>query len=151
MRVGFVTQAEACERLIVGFKAPLTPIGKARPRFTRWGGVYTPPATHMAERKLALACRQALSDFVKPSDAPIRIAIRACFAIPSSASQKKRAAMLGQPVTKKPDADNIAKLVLDALNGIAYTDDKQVFSVSVEKRYALEDSMAIDVLETLLS
>ena len=37
--------------------------------------------------------------------------------------------------TVKPDTDNIAKSILDALNGIAYKDDKQVVTLSVKKRY----------------
>ena len=36
---------------------------------------------------------------------------------------------------KKPDVDNIAKVVLDALNGLVYTDDKQVTDLRVRKRY----------------
>ena len=36
---------------------------------------------------------------------------------------------------KKPDCDNIAKIILDSLNGIAYADDKQIISLSVEKYY----------------
>ena len=37
---------------------------------------------------------------------------------------------------KRPDADNIAKIVLDALNGIAYKDDSQIVDLSVPKRYS---------------
>ena len=36
---------------------------------------------------------------------------------------------------KKPDVDNIAKAVLDALNGIAYDDDKQITSLVIDKKY----------------
>ena len=39
---------------------------------------------------------------------------------------------------KKPDADNIAKVVLDALNGVAYEDDKQVVRVTISKVYSFE-------------
>ena len=38
--------------------------------------------------------------------------------------------------TKKPDCDNIAKVILDALNGIAYHDDSQVVELVVHKHYA---------------
>ena len=38
--------------------------------------------------------------------------------------------------TKKVDADNLAKSVLDALNGIAYDDDAQVSLLLVYKAYA---------------
>ena len=37
--------------------------------------------------------------------------------------------------TKKPDADNIAKVVCDALNGLAYKDDAQVIDLTVHKRF----------------
>ena len=40
--------------------------------------------------------------------------------------------------TKKPDADNIAKAILDALNGLAYYDDAQVVHLEVQKRYSNE-------------
>lgn len=36
---------------------------------------------------------------------------------------------------KKPDVDNLAKIVLDSLNKIAYDDDAQVCRLLVEKRY----------------
>ena len=38
------------------------------------------------------------------------------------------------PDTQKPDADNDAKLVLDALNGVAWDDDQQVTDLHVIKR-----------------
>lgn len=38
--------------------------------------------------------------------------------------------------TKKPDADNIIKVILDALNGLAYQDDAQIYRVYFEKMYA---------------
>lgn len=38
--------------------------------------------------------------------------------------------------TKKPDSDNIIKIILDALNGIAYHDDSQICSIHFEKKYA---------------
>ena len=37
--------------------------------------------------------------------------------------------------TKKIDCDNLCKTILDALNGIAYDDDKQVCRLYVEKPY----------------
>lgn len=33
------------------------------------------------------------------------------------------------------DIDNIAKVVCDALNGVAYKDDKQIVSLKLAKRY----------------
>ncbi len=49
-------------------------------------------------------------------------------------------------VPKKPDCDNIAKIILDALNGLAYDDDAQVVKLYVEKRYGAFDHVTV-VLE----
>ena len=38
--------------------------------------------------------------------------------------------------TKKPDSDNIIKIVLDGLNKVAYYDDAQICKLSFEKRYS---------------
>lgn len=37
------------------------------------------------------------------------------------------------PYTVKPDLDNVCKLVLDALNGVAWADDAQVVSIFANK------------------
>ena len=38
--------------------------------------------------------------------------------------------------TVKPDSDNISKIILDALNGLAYYDDNQVTDLTIYKLYA---------------
>ncbi len=40
---------------------------------------------------------------------------------------------VARPFTRKPDADNIAKSVMDALNGMAWEDDAQVTELTVRK------------------
>jgi Holliday junction resolvase RusA-like endonuclease len=47
--------------------------------------------------------------------------------------------------TAKPDADNIAKLILDALNRVAWDDDSQVVDLRVKKRHAPEPGTLIRV------
>ena len=42
----------------------------------------------------------------------------------------------GDWATKKPDSDNIIKIVLDGLNKVAYHDDAQICKLSFEKRYS---------------
>ena len=37
--------------------------------------------------------------------------------------------------TKKTDADNIIKIVLDAMNNFAFKDDTQVTKLEIEKKY----------------
>ena len=49
--------------------------------------------------------------------------------------------------TTKPDTDNIAKSILDSLNGIAYKDDKQVVDLRVRKQYAEVPSVSVWISE----
>ena len=56
----------------------------------------------------------------------------------SSETKTNKALMIARKVfpTKKPDLDNLAKAVLDALNGVAYKDDCQIVTVLSKKNYA---------------
>lgn len=67
--------------------------------------------------------------------------------IPDSYAKSKRREMANAPCMVKPDCDNIAKAVLDALNGVAYHDDAQVTRVSIEKRWTEFRDSVIVVLE----
>lgn len=49
--------------------------------------------------------------------------------------------------SKKPDVDNIIKIVLDGLNGIAYDDDKQVVYASCKKMYGTAGEIWVCVEE----
>ncbi|WP_442855820.1 RusA family crossover junction endodeoxyribonuclease [Blautia sp. Marseille-P3087] len=68
----------------------------------------------------------------------MRIRIQAFYGIPKSSSKVKREAMLKGELlpAKKPDIDNIAKAVLDALNSVAYRDDTQVVELQLRKQYS---------------
>ena len=69
---------------------------------------------------------------------PLEIAILSLFEPPKSVSQKVRALMLNGEIlpTKRPDADNIIKIILDALNGSIYHDDAQICNIYFTKKYA---------------
>lgn len=122
----------------ISFTVPGTPQGKARPRVVRSasGGshIYTPDKTVAYEELVRLKCREACSC---PLTGPLSAEIEAIFPIPKSTSKKARQLMEYGQVrpTKKPDADNIAKIILDAINGIAYEDDAHVVRLSVVKDY----------------
>jgi len=115
------------------FVVPGQPQGKARARTTNFGS-YTPEKTVLYENYIKMCYQQ---QFKECTDKPIEISITACFEPVKSVSKAQRLAMLNNliPPTKKPDIDNIAKVVLDALNGIAYKDDKQVIKLNVYKKY----------------
>ncbi len=109
--------------------------GKGRPRFGN-GRTYTDTATQNAEAWVRL-CAEPVRPMV-PLDGPLAVRIEVAVAVPASWSRLRRAAALAGTTrpTGKPDADNIAKLVLDPLNGLLFRDDAQVVELTVVKRYA---------------
>lgn len=109
------------------------PTGKGRPRLSRWG-TYTPEKTVNYENLVKFSYLQVSND--KLADCPVKIEIWAYFEPPKGTSKKKYNELLGQPYTKKPDGDNIAKIICDALNGLAYSDDNQISELIVHKLYA---------------
>lgn len=123
---------------------PGKPCGKGRPRFARTGHAYTPETTRAAEAAVKLAARH-----IRPIDGGVRICVTAYFVVPRGVSKAVRERMLAGEIrpTVKPDADNILKLAQDALNGIAYADDKQVVSVAAEKFYAEVARVEIELEE----
>lgn len=114
------------------FVIPGLPKGKGRPRFTRNGRTYTPKETILYENLVA-----ASYDGEK-FDGDLCAKIVCYFPIPKSVSKKKREEMLTEKVyyNHKPDCDNLAKIILDSLNGIAYDDDKQVVRLEIAKYYS---------------
>lgn len=79
----------------------------------------------------------------------IKVEIQAFYPIPKSWSKKKRNDAIFDRIrpTTKPDTDNIIKVVLDALNGVAYYDDKQVVSVSCDKYYGETGYLRVKIQE----
>jgi Holliday junction resolvase RusA-like endonuclease len=120
------------------------PQGKARARTVRSGGKvhsFTPQKTADYE-ELVRRAWLASGETGYFNKTPIAVKILAYFQIPKSVSKKKREEMLddfARP-TKKPDADNIAKIICDGLNGIAYGDDAQVVDLEVTKYWTDGDA-----------
>ena len=75
---------------------------------------------------------------------PVWVGITAVFGMPESWTKAKRAKLDDTPHAQKPDADNVAKAVLDALSG-HWDDDCQVYELSVEKRWGTEAQTIISV------
>lgn len=128
--------------MTISFTIPGEPQGKARPRIVRSKHTgksisYTPDKT-VAYEELVRAKYIKEAPFVEFEDKPLKVSIKACFSIPKSKSKKVKNLMLRGEIspTKKPDCDNIAKIVCDALNGIAYKDDSQIVSLEVIKEYS---------------
>lgn len=84
----------------------------------------------------------------KPEDLEgyyLRIDIIVFYKIPESFSKKKRELALANMIRpdKKPDWDNISKNICDALNGIAYPDDKAIVDGHVQKYYGTSEGIII--------
>ena len=122
------------------------PVGKARPRFTHTGHTYTPQATKDYEELVRYTFISGYPK-AKPIEGAVRAKITAYIKIPDSYSLKRRNELIGKYYTKKSDVDNIAKIILDALNGLAYNDDKQVVKLEVIKKYASEGYTEIEMEE----
>ena len=124
-------------------------VGKARPRMnTRTGRAYTPTNTKMYEYALRQWFIREYPYF-KPIETRVKVTIIAYFDIPKSTSKKKEAEMLSENIspTKKPDIDNIIKIILDAMNKFAFKDDTQVTKLEIEKKYAKSPKIYIKIEE----
>ena len=117
------------------------PQGKQRPRFSRISKtVYTPNKTAKYEKQIAKAYTDSGGKCI-PADCYVSVNVSAFFPVPKSYSKKKREDCLERRLRpdKKPDMDNILKVVLDALNRVAYVDDKQVVELIGRKYYTESD------------
>lgn len=114
------------------------PQGKGRPRFSmKTKRVYTPEKTVHYERQIREAYSKAGGKLF-PEQCYIKVTVDAYFKIPKSYTKGKRLACaynINRP-DKKPDTDNILKIIMDALNKVAYSDDKQVVEVICRKWYS---------------
>ena len=115
--------------------------GKQRAR-TGNGIHYTPARTREDMADIAVeyvrACKRWLpqgSPTIAPKKVPVKVDIVCQRELPSSRPKRIEA----EPDTGKPDTDNIAKLVMDALNGVAWHDDSQVTKLSCCKCFRERD------------
>ena len=123
-------------RGVVSFHVPGAPVGKGRPRFTKTGHTYTPAKTKAWEKQVAdAATGKALLS------GPLKAILVFYLPIPKSWSKRRRQEADGRPAITRVDADNLAKAVLDACNGIIYEDDRQVTELHVVKQHVLLDSV----------
>ena len=129
------------------------PVGKQRPRFSRRGNfvsTYTPTKTRDYESLIKEAAQKAMGSS-EPLETPVTVAIYITVKTSSSFSKKTRQEAINGLIkpTKKPDADNIAKCFLDAMNGIVYKDDCQVCTLHIKKVYGDIGMVEVMVTEDL--
>lgn len=108
------------------------PVSKARARFTKYGSkvhAYTPERTRTAEDRIKAEYLRAAGAVERDQDAAF--SIEADF---YCGTRQRR------------DVDNMLKLVLDALNGVAYPDDVQVLEVSARKHFTAKANARTEVV-----
>ena len=135
--------------MIYEFEVPGKVIGKGRPRLNSYTGVvYTPTRTKDYESLVEQYFLLKYPRF-KALEGRIRVSIIAYFSIPKATKKSDINEMLDNNIspTKKPDIDNIVKVVLDSMNKFAFKDDNQITKIEVEKKYALEDKIYIKIEE----
>ncbi|MDR2074007.1 MAG: RusA family crossover junction endodeoxyribonuclease [Oscillospiraceae bacterium] len=137
MRISFVIHGE--------------PFGKERPRFCNKGlrvVTYTPEKTANYEKRVREEYSRKVGIKFKEK-IPIEIKIKAFYGISKHTPKKWIEPMLEGKIlpTKKPDVDNISKLICDALNGVCYHDDVQICKLQIEKFYSEEPHVEVEIKE----
>lgn len=124
-------------------------------KFGRNGIKYTPK--DMVEYanlvKLSFINKYPDWNIVNFADKPLKSEINVFMPIPQSYSKKKTEQALKNEIrpTVKPDCDNIAKNINDALNGIVYPDDKQIVSLTVNKFYSICEFVNVKISEAIIN
>ncbi|MGN0715064.1 MAG: RusA family crossover junction endodeoxyribonuclease [Anaerovoracaceae bacterium] len=130
----------------VSFTVPGKPKGKTRPRFAKGGkNTYTDRGTKEYEKKVADAFLEAggsMGNFAA-------MRIKAYYLIPQRTRKDILEGMRQERIrpAKKPDLDNVLKIVMDALTGVAIADDNQIVQVYIEKVYGEEPRLEITLYE----
>lgn len=126
------------------------PQGKGRPRFSKVANhvkTRTPDETILYENLIQTEFRRQCGNVRFSDEDQLDMRILAFYQIPSSASKKKTRQMLDRAIrpTKKPDWDNIGKVVADSLNQVAYRDDAQVVDSQVRKFYSDQPRIEVTI------
>ena len=139
----------------MSFFVPGAPIGKERPRAARRGAgvvMFTPEKTAGYEALVAATAAATLAGDAPTHqllDGPLEAVLEMRFPVPASWSKAKRARALAgvEWHTSKPDADNVAKAILDACNGVVFRDDAQVVMLVATKAFSDEPGMRAVIRE----
>lgn len=130
------------------------PFGKQRPRVVRIrkgarkgaSRAFTPEKTANYESYIKTLYRQKYGRHTSfKEDDELHLDIKAYYEIAKSTPKYLKEMMITGVVrpTKKPDVDNIIKIIADSLNEVAYKDDKQIVACSCQKFYASEPRVEI--------
>jgi Holliday junction resolvase RusA-like endonuclease len=108
---------------------PIEPVPKGRPRFTKFGHAYNPSKTRIYEQNVSVILKSLFKE--KPLEDATWV--KMTFFLSRTKTNKRLLP------TTKPDVDNISKAILDSANGILWSDDKLIVSLSARKLYCIKD------------
>lgn len=126
---------------------PIT--GKQRPRMNTYTRkAYTPTKTKNYEYLVRQLFVYKYPKFI-PIEGKVKMTIIAYFELPNKRSKIQEAEMLNNKIspTKKPDWDNIGKIISDALNKFAFKDDAQITEATIIKKYAKTPKVFVKIEE----
>ncbi len=135
--------------MIYEFEIPGPVTGKGRPRINTYTcRAYTPNKTKEYEE---LAKQYFVLKYPRhiPIEGRVKVSIIAYFKIPKGTNKKNEELMLSGNIspTKKPDIDNIEKIILDSMNSLAFKDDNQITKLEIEKVYSEEEKVYVKIEE----
>lgn len=130
---------------------------QGRPRATHTGigkgiRLYDPPKSKAYKRVVALKGRSYMAkNHLEAYTEPLRVTLGFYFKPPKSYSKKRLKSIESkyELYIKKPDVDNLAKGVCDALNKICYEDDSQIVEMNIKKQYADRDYTTVKIEKVL--
>lgn len=134
---------------IYELEIPESITGKQRPRMNTYTGrAYTPNKTKNYEYLVRQLFLYKYPKF-EPIVGRVKLSVIAYFELPKSISKQKEAEMLAGTIspTKKPDWDNIGKIISDALNKFAFKDDAQIIEATIIKKYARTPKVLVRIEE----
>jgi Holliday junction resolvase RusA-like endonuclease len=124
------------------------PVPYARMRLSKTGAHFVPAPQRNFAAVLRIEAGNAMLHAHAPMfDEPLRMELLAEFGIPASWSKKKHGAAIRGEIRpgKRPDIDNLYKLVADSFNGIVYRDDALIVEVRARKIYGVQPKLLVTV------
>jgi Holliday junction resolvase RusA-like endonuclease len=129
------------------------PIAQKRARHCKIGEfirVYDPSSNDQnrikSELLLQLDSQLICSTPIFTQETAIRVYLTFYMPIPKSVSKSKRIALWMKPHISKPDIDNLAVIILNAMSGLIYHDDRQISQLVLKKVYHDDPRTTIEVL-----
>ena len=140
---------------MIHFKIEGKPVPQGRPRAVRMGAgvrMYDPPKSKAYKQMVAAKVRSYMKiNGIQTITEPLAVYLNFYFTPPKSYTKKKLKLIEEGKLhyTKLPDADNLAKSVLDSCNKILFKDDSQIVELNIRKEYGKEDCVEVrlEVLE----